>query len=74
MAKKRDYDEKEPGQQFEEIEEAQRVYRRKTRRNRGKGKPKKPRKKIDVIEKSKQRDKEELRKLGNDARKNRPQQ
>ncbi len=74
MAKKRDYGKKEPGQQLEEIEEAQREYRRKTRRNRGKAKPKMPRKKIDVIEKSKQRDKEELKKLGDDALKHRPQQ
>jgi hypothetical protein len=73
MAKKRDYDEKEPGQQFEEIEEAQRNYRRQTRRTRGKGKDKKTGKKIDFIEKSKQRDEEELRKLGDDALKNLPQ-
>ena len=52
MAKKRDFDPKAPGQQYEEIQNAQR---------------KQGRKRIRTNDKSKQRDKEELKRLADDA-------
>jgi hypothetical protein len=70
MAKKEDYDTKEPGQQFGEIEEAQRQLRQRKHGQQGDddvdsaGKPKPI---IDSIEKSKQRDNEELKQLGDEA-------
>ena len=65
MAKKKDYPPKEPGERFEEIDDAQRQTRRRRKRQQGSngGKPKP----IDSIEKSKQRDDEELRRLGQDS-------
>ena len=54
MGKKKDYDPKVPGQQLEEIQDAQRKYRQQ--------------RDFDIpIEKSKQRDKQELKQLGDEA-------
>lgn len=54
MGKKEDYDPKVPGQQLEEIQDAQRKYRQQ--------------RDFDIpIEKSKQRDKQELKQLGDEA-------
>ena len=68
MAKKKDYSKKVPGQQFPEIEDAQRHWRQRQRQGEGgidstgeRGRI------IDSIEKSKQRDKEELKQLGDEA-------
>jgi hypothetical protein len=65
MAKKKDYSSKEPGQQFEEIESARRQYLRRQRRQKGDyiGGAGEPKPIIDYMEKSKQRDKEELKQL-----------